>query len=108
MPIINVWFSPNEQGLHDEHQARVAISKQLYTADPKTPFKVRIHLNDYKSSWPHEWTINLLAKWLISHPLATVDFASDNPKTAKQWQDALAQEVAAIKQARRASHAKTK
>lgn len=105
MPIINVWFRPNEQGLHDEHQARAAISKQLYTADPKTPFKVRIHLNDYKSSWPHEWTIDLLAKWRLSHPLATVDFVSDNPIVAKAWERALTLAVAAIKQTRRASHA---
>lgn len=108
MPIVNVWFRPNEHGLHDEPQARAAISKQLYQASRDKPVKAHIHLNGYKSTWPHEWTINLLAKWRLSRPLATLDFYSDDPLVAEAWEQALAHEVKAIKQARRASHALAK
>lgn len=107
MPITDVWFRPNEQGLLDHHTARLELSK-LNPIKANKSVLVRAHLVGLLTSIPHEWVINDLAEWLLIRPKARLVFVSDDPLVAEAWEQALAHEVTAIKHARRGSHAKTK
>lgn len=93
MPIIKVWLSPDPQGLPNEHQARLAISKQLYAINRKERVTVHICLYGYTATSPHPWTIQELAAWQARYQLAKTVFVSDKPTVAKNWQRAFLREL---------------